>query len=397
MTVGLVDVSGRSSKLGRQYTAVTITIFALLALTIADPPSNANISFHAYGDSAGLVTLFSPVVMDSNFNELASALVGQQLILLTGFANTGNIESEYVLLTEARNETGVTVFLDSRWGKVISGKDAEIHHVWRQVESGTFELRSFLMSADCFPEILTPVNIGKVVVKSSDGSHAPTPRLEDLTMDQIQRLTREEIEAIELEENRRSDIDSEASDAEDQRIEAKERRIRELIWSDERIKEYQETFAVFGFDSHFVMDEQGLCDNAEMTIHVAKERHVEGDWQTSYIRTFSGRLELEVTVIDGAISSIAANPLNDTISEYSFNEEQKKAIRIAVENNTVRELFRDKEMEIGVVRASDVFFNGCEGTCGIVVIHQKEDREKTVTVKVDVSNERVISISASWN
>jgi hypothetical protein len=188
----------------------------------------------------------------------------------TGFPNAEDIELEYVLLIEARNEKGVTVFLDSRWGKVISGKDAEIRHIWRPAESGTFALRSFVISADCFPEVLTPVSIGKVVVKSPDGSQAPIPRLEDLTTDQIQQLTREEIEALELEDQRRSDIDSEASDAEEQRLEAKERRIRELIWADERIKEYQETFAVFGFDSHFVMDEQSLCDNAEMTIHVAR-------------------------------------------------------------------------------------------------------------------------------
>jgi hypothetical protein len=387
----------RSDKLGREHMATTITISTLLALTIATQASSANISLRGFGDSSGLVTLFSPIAMDSNLNELDTAPVGQQLILSTMLANTKDIESEYVLLTEVRNETGVTVFLDSRWGKLLSGRDTEIRHIWTPAELGTFELRSFLMSADCFPEILTPVNIGKVVVKPLDGSQAPIPRLEDLTPDQIQQLTREEIEALELEDQRRSDIDSEASDAEDQRIEAKERRIRELIWSDERIKEYQETFAVFGFDSHFVMDEQGPCDNAEMIINVAKERHVEGDWQTSYTRTLSGRLELKVSVVDGEISSIAENPLNNDISEYSFSEEQKKAIRTAVENNTVQALFQDKEMEIGVVRVGKVFFDGCEGTCGIVVIHQKEDREKTVVVHVDVSNQRVTSIRLGWN
>ena len=394
MIVGLVDRSGRSRKVGREYTATTIAICALVALTIATPASSANISLYSYSDSAGFVTLFSPVVMDSKFNQLDFALVGQQLILSTGFANTKDIELEYVILTEARNEMGVTVFLESRWGNVISGKDAEIHHIWRPEESGTFELRSFLMSADCFPDILTPVNISKVAVKSSDGSHVPVPRVEDLTMDQIQLLTKEEIEAIELEDQRRSDIDSEVSDVEDQRLEAKERRIRELIWSDERIKGYQETFAVFGFDSDFVM-EQSLCDNAEMTIHVAKERHVDGDWQTSYIRTLSGRLELKVSVIGGAISSIAENPLNDTTSEYSFSEEQKKAIRVAVENNTVQELFQNKEMEIGVVRVSGVYSGQCEDRCAIMIIYQKGSSEKHLAVMIDKLQERVVSIRPS--
>jgi hypothetical protein len=54
-------------------------------------------------------------------------------------------------------------------------------------------------------------------------------------------------------------------------------------------------------------------------------------------------------------------------------------------------------MEIGVVRVEKVFFGGCEGTCALVVIHQKEDREKTAVVHIDVSNQRVTSIRASWN
>jgi len=364
----------------------------ILAMThsLANRPNVFN-SALALSDHSGPRLLSAPIIMDSSFSQLTEGLVGQQAILSTIVADSVD-DIEYLSLIEVRNETGITILLESRWDKLDPGRETEIHHLWRPETTGTFEVRSFLISAECVPEILTPVNAREVVVKAPDGSQTLTPLLEDLAPEELQQLTREEIQAIEHEENIRSNIDSEASDAEDRRLEAKERRIRELIWSDDRIKEYQETFAVFGYDSHFAMDEQGLCDNAEMTIHVARDRHVEGEWQTSYLITLSGRLELTVSVVDGAILSIVENPLNDTRGERIYTDEEKQAIRIAVNNETVKALFQGREIEIGVVRVSKVFFNGCE-QCALVVIHLREDRERSTTVRVDVSSERVVSFS----
>jgi hypothetical protein len=367
----------------------------ILATThsIASQPNVFNFAL-AFSDHSGPRLLSAPIIMDSSFNQLTEGLVGQHAILSTIVAGTGD-EMEYLSLVEVRNETGITILLESRWNKLDPGRETEMHHLWRPETTGTFEVRSFLVSAECIPEILTPVNVREVVVKALDNNQTVTPLPEYLTPEELQQLTQEEIQAIEYEENVRSNIYSEASDAEDRRLEAKEQRIRELIWSDERIKEYQKTFAVFGFDSHFVMDEQGLCDNAEMIINVARERHVEGEWQTSYISTLSGRLELKVIVIDGAISSIVENPLNDTISEYAFSEEQKKAIRIAVENNTVQELFQDKDMEIGVVRVSGVYSGQCQDHCAILILYQKENSEKHLAVMIDKLQEHVVSIRPS--
>ena len=306
--------------------------------------------------------------------------------------NTRTSDMQYVVFTEVRNETGVTIMLESRWGLFNSGENAEVHNSWRADNAGTFELRSFAISAECFPEVITDVDIVKFEVKLPDGSEQLPPRLEDLSQEQIRQLTREEIEAIELEENRKSDIDSEISDGEDVRLEAKERRIRDVIWSDERIKEYQRTMAVFGYDSDFVMDERSLCDNAEMTIQISKVHRIEGDWQSSYVSTLSGRLELKVNVVNGAIISIIENPLNDTTTEHFFSEDEKKVIRIALADASVQELFQGREVQVGNVRTAGVYFNTCEETCAILVLHQKGDRDKAVVITLDVSNERVVSI-----
>lgn len=346
----------------------------------------------AKGDSAGALILQSPLVSDARLKEISSPVAGQQLFLTTALANLGETDTQYVLFTEVRNETGVTIKLDSRWGMFNSGENVEVHHAWRAENAGTFELRSFVISAECFPEVLTEVDIVRFEVKPPDGSEQLPPKLEDLSQEQIRQLTREEIEAIELEENRKADIDSEISDAEDLRLEAKERRIRDVIWSDDRIREYQMTMAVFGYDSDFAMDERSLCDNAEMTILLSRERLVEGDWQTSYTSTLSGRLELNVSVVNGAISSILENPLNDTTTEHFFTEEEKKTIRIAVGDEEVQGLLQGKEIEVGSVRTGGVYFIGCEESCAIVVIFQKENRDNAVVITLDVSNERVVSI-----
>ncbi|MGI0012617.1 MAG: hypothetical protein ACREBU_04125 [Nitrososphaera sp.] len=374
------------------------SVFSLLAVTIMLQISLDSFLPVAKGDSGGAFILQSPLVSDARLNEIRSPVAGQQLFITTVLANSGDTEMQYVLFTEVRSETGVTVWLNSRWGLLDSGQNAEVHHAWRAENAGTFELRSFVISAECFPQVLTEVDIVRLVVRSSDGSEPMIPRLEDLSDEQIRQLTRDEIEAIELEENRKSDIDSEISDSETLRLEGKERRIRDVIWSDERIKEYQRTMAVFGYDSDFAMDEQSLCDDAEMTVEVSKVHSVEGDWKTSYVSTLSGRLELKVSVVNGALISIIENSLNDTVTEHFFTEDEKKVIRIALADASVQELIQSKEVQVGSVRTDKVYFNTCEETCAIVVLHQKGDRDKAVVISLDVSNERVVSIrpNAEW-
>ncbi len=342
------------------------------------------------------VTLSLPVITDSNYKELAGALVGQQIIISVGIANLSPSALEYLLVTEVRTEEGITQFLQPRWARVGSDDKVQLNHVWRPEEAGSYQVRSFLTSADCNPEAFTSVRTVEVIVRLLDIGQKVVPPLEGIAREAGKHFTFEEVEAIELEDIRRDEIRAEAEDAALIRMEEKERRIRELIWSDERIVEYQKTVEIFGYDSHFAMDES-FCDNAEMTIPLTRERNATGDWQTSYVTTLSGRSELYVTVVDGKIRSIVDNPLNDTTLVHTFTDQQKKAIQIALGDGRVEALFRGKDVEVRV-RDFGLAFDGCEEKCAIVSIHVKENDEKQAAVLLDISNERALSVrpSAKW-
>jgi hypothetical protein len=220
------------------------------------------------------------------------------------------------------------------------------------------------------------------------------PRFEDLTREQIKALSAKQVEAIELEDIRRDEVRAEFDDAETVRLEEKERRIRDIIWSDPRIMEYQQTVDVFGFDSDFKMDEK-FCDDAEMTILVSRERQVEGDWPTSYTTILSGRSQLDVSMIDGKIVSIVDTALEDVRLTHNYTDQQKKVIRLILDDERVVALFGDGQAEPTGVRDFGVFFSGCEMQCALAHFHVKDDPELGAAMHVDITNERVLSVKPS--
>lgn len=355
--------------------ALYVGLFALFLLSQASMilPATASI-------------LSAPVVADSNFNELTTMVVGQQVMILTNISSTGTDRSESVLITQIRNEKDQTVFLQQRWTKPALDQ-IELRHLWRPEEPGTYQIRSFLVSMSCYPDVLTPVSTSTISVSLPDGGQSMVTRDGNLTSAEIGRLTEKEQTIFD-------EVSDENMEADRIRLEEKEQRIRNLIWTDERIREYQQTVDVFGFDSDFVMDES-FCDSATMTILVSRERNTEGDWQTQYVTTLSGRSELKVNVSDGRIDSVVDNPLDNSTAVQAYTQHQKKVIGIALADERVEALFRDRDVEVGIVRDSGVSFNECE-ECAIVSIYVKEDRlEKGVVVLVDVSNESVVSVRPS--
>ena len=58
-------------------------------------------------------------------------------------------------------------------------------------------------------------------------------------------------------------------------------------------------------------------------------------------------------IVFGVISSSSNGGLPPSALSSSYNENQKIAIRIAISNETVQQLFNGKEMETGVVRQTD--------------------------------------------
>lgn len=306
--------------------------------------------------------------------------------------------SEYLVVTEVRNEEGLTQFLQLRWARVDSDGKSQLHHTWRPAQAGTYQLRSFLTTADCNPEVLSTVRTAEIQVRPPMPGEKVVPALEDISSEEGRKSTRDEVELIEFEDIRRDEVRAEADDADIIRLEEKERRIRELIWSDERIVRYQQNVEIFGFDSDFRMDERGFCDDAEMTIALTRARSLTGDWETSYTVTHTGRSELEVTVVDGKISSIVENTINDEILVYNFTERQKGAIRIALADDEVDSLLQGREIEVGV-RDFGLSFDGCGEHCALVMIYLREDRTKAITVYIDLFSKMTVSVwpSGQWS
>jgi hypothetical protein len=334
------------------------------------------------------------VFTDSNYRVLESALAGQQVIATTTIGNANSAEEEYVLITEVRNDKDLTIFLQPRWTKVGPDGEIQLHHVWRFDQPGSYQVRSFLQTASCNPEVIAPVSASTFVVKPLEPADSVVPRFEDLTREQIKALSAKEVEAIEVEDIRRDEVRAEADDAETVRLEEKERRIRNIIWSDPRIVEYQRTVDNFGFDSDFRMDEK-FCDDAEMTILVSRERHVEGDWQTSYTTTYSGRSQLDVSMIDGEIASIVDTALEDVTLTYNYTDQQKKVIQTAMADQRIVSLFGDDGVEVTGVRDYGVWFSGCEDKCAIAHLLVKGNPELGTAVLVDVTKGEVMSVRPS--
>lgn len=84
-----------------------------------------------------------------------------------------------------------------------------------------------------------------------------------------------------------------------------------------------------------------------------------------------------------------------TSTQGPLDGEQAAAIRVALANDTVQELFEDKDMEIGVVRVSGVYSSQCQDHCAILILYQKESSEKHLAVMIDKLQERVVSIRPS--
>ena len=139
--------------------------------------SQSVISFRVPGESgvheikilvtAVPIVLSSPIMRGTSLDHITTATVGQIVIIGSSFTNTESTELQFVMLTEARNEAGITVFLGIYWGKLNSGGSTDIGLRWAPEEPGRYELRSFLISGYRDSAMLSAVTVGEAVIEES--------------------------------------------------------------------------------------------------------------------------------------------------------------------------------------------------------------------------------------
>jgi hypothetical protein len=128
----------------KTFTTLSITILVLLLFSISGA--------YASDDLFALVT--SPKLQDTQGNELSSASVGQLVIISTQFVTKDS--TPYVLIIEARDEKGMTVFAQFAIGEIDAFGQTTIGLSWSPDEPGEYLLRSFaLTSFDNFVPLTT--------------------------------------------------------------------------------------------------------------------------------------------------------------------------------------------------------------------------------------------------
>jgi hypothetical protein len=202
-------------------------------------------------------------------------------------------------------------------------------------------------------------------------------------------LSAEELEEIERLETLRQDAYSRAYDAEFAALEAKESSVRAIVYSDERIQAH-----IAGAYSHQEdLTRADLTGNGtdELLIYVVGQRlPVEGDWRTSYNRTYTGIFELKVSVKGAQILSIEKIPKDDVTNIVTFSDGEKQALELAFANPDVAAAVQVKDILVqNVMYVSFGKGSGCPpGSC--VFIHlEQPSRGKFLPLFFNTSEDKV--------
>jgi hypothetical protein len=111
--------------------------------------------------------LTSPILKAIDHTNLDSVRVGQLLLITTILTETEEIEKPFVVIVEARDETGVTILLQFQIGRLTANGQSEVGVSWRPETAGEYELRAFVISDFTNPEILTGVRTSQVAIGST--------------------------------------------------------------------------------------------------------------------------------------------------------------------------------------------------------------------------------------
>jgi len=99
----------------------------------------------------------APAAQDIQGKPLNSVTAGQQIVLSTSVSNKIDEDQPFVALVEVRDSSGVTVFLGWTTGSLSANGQAAVGLSWTPEQSGTYEVRTFVLSSLSSPTILSDV------------------------------------------------------------------------------------------------------------------------------------------------------------------------------------------------------------------------------------------------
>jgi hypothetical protein len=106
-----------------------------------------------------------PVVpKDISGNELDEVTAGQQVVLSTEVNNNRNTDVDYAAIIEVRDADGFTVLLQWATGNLAPGGENEVGLSWTPMESGTYTVRTFVLSDISNPAALSEIEESTLTV-----------------------------------------------------------------------------------------------------------------------------------------------------------------------------------------------------------------------------------------
>jgi hypothetical protein len=109
------------------------------------------------------VSTSPPVIRDVSGGG-QSPVVGTQLVLATTVDNDRNAAQPFVSLVEIRDSDGITLYLAWQTGNLEPADSTEVGFSWIPEESGTYEVRTFVLSSFTDGLVISEVSKTSLVV-----------------------------------------------------------------------------------------------------------------------------------------------------------------------------------------------------------------------------------------
>ncbi|MGH9991190.1 MAG: hypothetical protein ACREBU_02815 [Nitrososphaera sp.] len=204
-------------------------------------------------------------------------------------------------------------------------------------------------------------------------------------------LSEEEIAALEKAETLRDEAYSTAYYTEFAALEAKESAVRTTVYADERIQDY--IAGAYSSQSDLIRADLTDAGTDVLLIYVVGDRlPIEGDWKTSYKKTYTGIFELKVSVKGGQIVSIEKIPKDDVIHEETFSDSKKNALEIAFANPEVAAAVEGKDFVVAGVMAVS-HSPGCGPESCVFIFLEQPTKKDFLSLWFNTSTSEVFEMS----
>jgi len=106
----------------------------------------------------------APELQDVTGKKLTEVSAGQQVVLSTTVINKNDAPQPFVALVEVRDSSGVTVYLAWQTGTLSANGQTNVGLSWTPENSGSYEVRTFVISNLSTPTVLSKVSTSNVTV-----------------------------------------------------------------------------------------------------------------------------------------------------------------------------------------------------------------------------------------